>query len=74
MVFGKKCLPNDFLKLKRKSNKEERFSRVPRLSDTRYSIMGPKGKGDVQASTEIEMEIYKQQSEIYGDMEATKRD
>jgi len=27
MVFGKKCLPNDFLKLKRKSNKEERFSK-----------------------------------------------
>jgi len=25
-------------------NKEERFSRVPRLSDTRYSAKGTKGK------------------------------
>jgi len=28
------------------SNKEERYSRVPRLSDTRYS----KGNGDMQAA------------------------
>jgi len=28
------------------SNKEERYSRVPRLSDTRYS----KGNGDLQAA------------------------
>jgi len=27
-----------------KSNKEERYSRVPRLSDTRYSAKGTKGK------------------------------
>jgi len=26
------------------SNKEERYSRVPRLSDTRYSANGTKGK------------------------------
>jgi len=25
-------------------NKEERYSRVPRLSDTRYSVKGTKGK------------------------------
>jgi len=29
-----------------KKNKEERYSRVPRLSDTRYS----KGNGDMQAA------------------------
>jgi len=29
-----------------KQNKEERYSRVPRLSDTRYS----KGNGDMQAA------------------------
>jgi len=27
-----------------KLNKEERYSRVPRLSDTRYSANGTKGK------------------------------
>jgi len=27
-----------------RSNKRERFSRVPRLSDTRYSAKGTKGK------------------------------
>jgi len=27
-----------------KQNKEERYSRVPRLSDTRYSANGTKGK------------------------------
>jgi len=31
-------------------NKEERYSRVPRLSDTRYSAKGPKGNGDMQAA------------------------
>jgi len=31
-------------------NKEERSSRVPRLSDTRYSAKGPKGNGDTQAA------------------------
>jgi len=29
---------------KRVKNKEERYSRVPRLSDTRYSAKGAKGK------------------------------
>jgi len=38
----------EYLVLNRKysKNKEERYSRVPRLSDTRYS----KGNGDVQAA------------------------
>jgi len=48
----------DFLKI----NKEERFSRVPRLSDTRFlkhhecifsnvtQLKGPKGNGDKQAA------------------------
>jgi len=32
-------------------NKEERYSRVPRLSDTRYSAKGTKGKnGDMHAA------------------------
>jgi len=35
-------------------NKKERYSREPRLSDTRYAAKGIKGK----------MEIYNQQSEI----------
>jgi len=34
-----------------KENKEERYSRVPRLSDTRYS----KGNGDMQQQSEIKM-------------------
>jgi len=28
-------------------NKQERYSRVPRLSDTRYSVKGPKENGDM---------------------------
>jgi len=35
-----------FFHLGTKTNKEERYSRVPRLSDTRYS----KGNGDMQAA------------------------
>jgi len=31
-------------------NKEERYNRVPRLSDTRYSAKVPKGNGDMQAA------------------------
>jgi len=31
-------------------NKEERYSRVPRLSHTRYSDNGPRGNGDMQAA------------------------
>jgi len=32
-----------------KHSKRERYSRVPRLSDTRYSAKGTKGKWDMQA-------------------------
>jgi len=31
-------------------NKEERYSRVPRLSDTRYSANGAEEYGDMQAA------------------------
>jgi len=31
-------------------NKEKPYSRVPRLSDTRYSAKGTKGNGDMQAA------------------------
>jgi len=31
-------------------NKEERYSPVPRLSDTLYSAKGTKGNGDMQAA------------------------
>jgi len=34
-------------------NKEERYSRVPRLSDTQ--LMGPKKNGDSKQQSEIEM-------------------
>jgi len=33
-----------FFRFFSKQNKEERYSRVPRLSDTRYSAKGTKGK------------------------------
>jgi len=42
----KKLLKSDHLKDIIKKNKEERYSRVPRLSDTRFS----KGNGDMQAA------------------------
>jgi len=32
------------------NNKEERYSRVPRLSDTRYSAKGTKCNGGMQAT------------------------
>jgi len=33
-----------FKKINLRQNKEERYSRVPRLSDTRFSAKGTKGK------------------------------
>jgi len=41
-------------------NKEERFSRVPRLSDTRYSAKGTKGgNGDMQAAKRDKSATYR---------------
>jgi len=36
--------------MKTSKNKEERYSRIPRLSDIRYSAKGVKGNGDMQAA------------------------
>jgi len=66
LIFGEVCAePVGNLKI----NKEERYSRVPRLSDSRYSLMGPNRMEICKQQSEIEMrhlpgKICKQQSEI----------
>jgi len=40
----KKIMKQGWIETKTKKNKVERYSRVPRLSDTRYSANGTKGK------------------------------
>jgi len=42
-----------------------RYSRLPRLSDTRYSAIGPKGNGDMQAAQYMVMRRYTE-SKRYG--------
>jgi len=53
LIFGEVCAePVGNLKI----NKEERYSRVPRLSDSRYSANGTKGKWRY-ASSKAEIEL-----------------
>jgi len=46
LIDSLKEINNDIISTNTEKNKEERYSRVPRLSDTRYS----KGNGDMEAA------------------------